>query len=173
MSESLDDRIREELTAYLDGELDEQAVADLEERLRRDPSLRRELEEYKRAWELLDFLPQPEPSPDFTTRTLDRLAVMRPPQSATATLPPLGPLPAPESVSRRWTRGVLSAVAVALLGYFLTGLALPPTPTHLSPVEREERLAADLRLLDRLHLYRYGEDIEFLRALDHPDLFGD
>lgn len=173
MSEPLDDRIREELTAYLDGELDERAAADLEDRLRRDPVLRRELEEYQRAWELLDFLPQPEPSPDFTTRTLDRLAVMRPPQSATTTVPPLGPLAPPEIRHRRWLGWAFAAAAVALAGYFLTGLALPPAPPPISQAERDDRLAADLRLLDRLHLYRFGEDVEFLRALDHPDLFGD
>ncbi len=175
MSEPLDEKTREELTAYLDGELDEKAAADLEDRLHRDPRLRRELDEYKRTWELLDFLPQPDPSPDFTTRTLDRLAVLLPPQTTTAIGPPLGPLPSPNIRGNEGSRWVFSAVAlaVALAGYFVTGFAFRPVAPTPSLAERDERIAADLRLLDRLHLYRFGEDLEFLRALDHPDLFGD
>jgi anti-sigma factor RsiW len=173
MSEPLDEKTREELTAYLDGELDEHAAAQLEDRLRRDPNLRRELEGLRRAWDLLDFLPQPDPSPEFTTRTLDRLAIVRPPQTGTVTVPPLGSMPMPARRHPGAWRWALALVVASVAGYFLAGLALPPTPRSLSPEERDERLAADWRLLDRLHLYRFAESVEFLRALDHPDLFGD
>jgi anti-sigma factor RsiW len=173
MSEPLDERTREELTAYLDGEMDEPAAAALEKRLRSDPQLQRELESLKRAWDLLDFLPQPEPSPEFTARTLNRLEIVRSPQPATVTMPPLGSLPGATPPRASLWRWVLTAGVAGVAGYFLMGLALPPTPRPPTPAELEERLAADLRLLDRLHLYRYAESVEFLRALDHPDLFGD
>ena len=53
---------RDNLVAYLDGELDEAAVRSLEARLARDPQARQELEALKRSWEMLDYLPRPEPS---------------------------------------------------------------------------------------------------------------
>src|SRR5258708_6370719 len=90
MSKSPDDNRQAELVAYLDGELDERAAQEFERRLGGDPALRSEADVLKRTWELLDFLPQPEPSPMFTTRTLDKVAVLRPvaaPIITTATRP--------------------------------------------------------------------------------------
>src|ERR1700676_4895709 len=66
---------RADLVAYLDGELDEAASQDFEARLSREPQLRAEAEALKKTWELLDYLPRPEPSGGFTHRTLERLAV--------------------------------------------------------------------------------------------------
>ena len=66
---SLNDEERDELVAYLDGELDEQAARDVEARLGRDPRAKAEAEALRRTWNLLDYLPRPEPSGDFTHRT--------------------------------------------------------------------------------------------------------
>src|SRR4051812_1944661 len=66
---------REELVAYLDGELDEEQAHSVEARISMDPTLRAEAETLKRAWDMLDYLPRPEPSPSFTNRTLDRISV--------------------------------------------------------------------------------------------------
>jgi len=86
MSQLNDDDLNA-LTAYLDGELDDAASQAFEARLRRDPDLRAEAEAMKRTWEMLDYLPRPEPSTSFTHRTLERLAVL---DTAPAT-----PVPAP------------------------------------------------------------------------------
>src|SRR5262245_3229058 len=69
------DEDRADLVAYLDGERDEEAARTLETRITTEPTLRAELEALKRTWELLDYLPKPEPSPNFTNRTLDRITV--------------------------------------------------------------------------------------------------
>jgi hypothetical protein len=43
----------------------------------------------------------------------------------------------------------------------------------LEPAQAEQQMAKDLRVLDNLSLYRYGDDLSFLYNLDHPDLFGE
>src|SRR5437016_255159 len=70
------DADRAELVAYLDGELDRTGQQRVEARLGRDVRARAEAETLKRAWELLDYLPRPEPSPNFTERTLTRISAL-------------------------------------------------------------------------------------------------
>src|SRR5947208_292785 len=74
----LDDEQREDLVAYLDGELDEEAARALEAKLSLDSAVRSEADQLRRTWELLDYLPKAEPSPNFTHRTLDRVSAIRP-----------------------------------------------------------------------------------------------
>src|SRR5262249_19607809 len=122
MADEINERRRDELTAYLDGELDDAAAAAVEQRLRDDPDLRREVETLKRTWELLDFLPQPEPSTDFAARTLS-MAVPVPAAAVPATTT-AAPLVAPIEPKRNpWLlRGALAAAAVAA---FIAGYAVP------------------------------------------------
>src|SRR5579875_3152629 len=68
---------RADLVAYLDGELSGEAARALEAKLSLDPAARAEAEALRRTWELLDFLPRPQPSPRFTHRTLERLSPLR------------------------------------------------------------------------------------------------
>jgi len=161
----LSDEDRADLVAYLDGELDEGASQALEARLNLDPQMRGEADALKRTWEMLDYLPRPEPSPSFTNRTLERLAIR---ESMARTRPMVA--------KRRWLRVVSWAAAVLLavgLGRVAGPWVLPgPRPLHDS-AEVEQQLVTDLRLLDNKRLYDPIEDLEFLRALDSPDLFGD
>jgi anti-sigma factor RsiW len=157
------DEINEQLTAYLDGELDSATAADVERKLREDPAYQREAETLKRTWELLDFLPQPEPSKDFASRTVS------------VVMPAIV-----ESKSRsrknRWPRRLglaAAAVAIFLVGYAVPGFffASPPKPMTLD--QREEIMARDLRVIERLPMYQHADDLDFLMGLDSPDLFGD
>ncbi len=77
MSQPLDDREREELVAFLDGELTGEEARVIERRLSLDPTAREEAEALRRTWDLLDFLPRPEPSSSFTEKTLTRLSAVR------------------------------------------------------------------------------------------------
>src|SRR5947209_1854609 len=105
----LSDEERAELVAYLDGEADEATRRALEAKLSRDPQARAEAEALKRTWALLDFLPRPEPSTDFTTRTLTRVGAVRPVASSTAVTRLLS---APVTRRRRlWWAGSAAAVA--------------------------------------------------------------
>ncbi len=74
---ALNERDKEDLVAYLDGELDEEAARALEAKLNLDPQARAEADALKQAWGLLDYLPRSEPSPTFTHRTLEKLSLSK------------------------------------------------------------------------------------------------
>jgi anti-sigma factor RsiW len=164
----LSDEDKAELVAYLDGELDDASAQALEARLARDPRARAEAETLRRTWELLDYLPRAEASTTFTHRTLERLAVQSSPSRPAVNLPGRGP---------RWLR--VAAWAAAVLLAVLAGLAaanrLWPAPPGPSPeaAEVEAQLVRNLRVIENKRLYEHVDDLEFLRDLDHPDLFGD
>ncbi len=130
----LSDRDRADLIAYLDGELDERRSRELEARLGRDPKARAEAEALRRTWALLDYLPRPEPSEQFTHRTLSRLSALHP--------RPIGPLLRPHWVPWALGLGWVAALLLAgLAGYGATRL-LPrraPPSTTLSPAPEPER----------------------------------
>lgn len=153
-----DDKDHSDLIAYLDGELDGEAARAVEARISRDPAVRAEADSLKRTWDLLDYLPRPEPSPNFTHRTLDKLST----HDTRAALGARHPL-------RRWLFGAGWAAAMFLVGLvgYLAAVAVVP------PQAAEKDLVRDLRLIDNLRFYEDVEMLEFLRELDRPDLFGD
>jgi hypothetical protein len=157
----LNDEDREQLVSYLDGELDEASAQSFEARLNTDPSLRAEAEALKQAWELLDYLPRPQPSGSFTHRTLERLSACRQPTTMIRR-------------RRRWPIGLagLSWAAALVLAVGL-GLGLArwwftprPAPIAPPPPEVEQVLRHDLRVIENRRLYESVGDLEFLQALD-------
>jgi anti-sigma factor RsiW len=163
----LNEEDRANLVAYLDGELDEKAARALEARLANDPRARAEAETLRRTWELLDYLPRAEASGSFTHRTLERLAV----QSATRTMPRPGrPLPW-WLLTAGWAAGLILAASG---GLWAANLLWPRPPAVADDTaEVEAQLARNRRLIENRRLYENVDDLEFLRALDSPDLFGD
>lgn len=79
------DPFEAELVAYLDGELEAAAARRVEARLASDPLARARAAALKKTFDLLDYLPRPEPSTTFTTRTLDRLPALQSPNQKTKT----------------------------------------------------------------------------------------
>ncbi len=156
---SLTDEDRVNLVAYLDGELDEESAQALEAKLNVDPQARAELEALKRTWGLLDYLPRAQPSAGFTHRTLQRVAPLRTSKVVMAG----GGRWRPWAVGLGWAAAVLLAGAGGFAGVSLFG------PKDDVP----EDLVRDLRVIENKRLYERVDDIEFLRQLDHPDLFGD
>src|SRR5437764_5906332 len=115
----LDDAQREDLVAYLDGELDEETARALEAKLSLDSAVRAEADQLRRTWELLDYLPKAEPSASFTHRTLDRVSALR----------PGGAEPAGAGRRRPWLVGLGWAAAALLavtVGYAGVHLVYPP-----------------------------------------------
>lgn len=164
----LSEEDRENLLAYLDGEADEETARTVEARLSLDPRARAEAETLQRTWDLLDYLPRPEVSASFTHRTLDRVSTFRPAASAAG-----WPL-----LRGRWSRRLASAAALLVAGLlaYQTTLTLAqrrPVLTLESSADLEHQLVRDLRLLENRRLYEVVENVEFLRALDTPELFGD
>jgi anti-sigma factor RsiW len=153
----LSEQERADLVAYLDGELNEEAARTLEAKLSLYPAARAEADALRRTWELLDFLPRSQPSPQFTHRTLERLS----------------PVQADEQRRwRRWRVGCLGLGWTAAL--FLAGWAGYAGYNWFVPRQPGEReLLQDLRLIENKRYYDRIEDLDFWRALDTPELFGD
>lgn len=153
----LSEQERADLVAYLDGELDEEAARALEAKLSLNPAARAEADALRRTWDLLDFLPRPQPSPSFTNRTLQRLSPVR----------------ADEQGRRhRWRTRCLGlgwAAALVLAGW--GGHAGFNWFVPRQPGERE--LLQDLRIIENKRLYDRVEDLDFWQALDTPELFGE
>jgi anti-sigma factor RsiW len=151
----LTEQERADLVAYLDGELHGEAARAVEARIHLYPEVRAEAESLKRAWDLLDFLPSPEPSPSFTERTLSRAV----------------PLPATEPLARprRWP--LVTAWAASVVLAFAAGWSGYAWLVPWRPGERE--LVQDLRVIENYRLYEPAGDLDFLRRLAQGDLFGE
>src|SRR5579859_2895023 len=78
---------RENLTAYLDGELDEATTQDIEQVLAVSEVARHEVDMLSRTWDLLNALPTHKASEEFTHKTMSNLrAAEHAPASAVADL---------------------------------------------------------------------------------------
>lgn len=169
MPPDLTEKERADLVAYLDGELDAEASQAIEAKLARDPRLRSELDVLRRTWNLLDFLPKPEPSPNFANRTLERLA-------PAITAPQVLPM-SRKSRTRglpRWAFGTGWAAAALLAvagGYLTLNFGFRALPVKPEPTEQD--LVRDLRVIENKRIYELVDDMDFLRDLDNPDLFGE
>jgi anti-sigma factor RsiW len=164
MPSNLNEQERADLVAYLDGELEAETAQALEAKLARDPAARAEVEQLRRAWELLDFLPKPEPSASFTHRTLQRVG-----PAATAARRKRAPRQLPRwAFGLGWAASVLFALAG---GYLALTLLLRGGPRGNDTSDQD--LVRDLRVIENKRMYELVDDFEFLKDLDHPDLFGE
>lgn len=153
---------RADLVAFLDGELSPKAAQAWEARLNSDPAVRAEADSLRRAWEMLDFLPRAEPSPTFTTRTIDRLTVLQ-------------DLSPDQSWRRRgpaviWAASLVFAVGAGFAAVRWQTPRIVPTPPALTDVPQQQ-LVENLRVADNLPLYEAIDDLVFLQDLDQLDLF--
>ena len=70
---------REDLVAYLDGELPDEQVKQIDHVVANSAVARHEMEALARTWELLDVLPPSKASDDFLTKTMANLKVLETP----------------------------------------------------------------------------------------------
>jgi hypothetical protein len=148
---------RDDLVAYLDGELEEAQTQYLDQVLARSEVARHEVEALARTWELLDLLPKPNATDGFTDRTLTTLRV-----SEMAT-------PLSEQAWFSYVRqGAVAAVWVlvlsvcAMVGYMITTQAVP---------NPQARMLAELPLIRNLDVYLEIEDLDYIRELQRAKLF--
>jgi anti-sigma factor RsiW len=165
---------RAELVAYLDGELPKPAAQALEAKLNTDPRLRAEVDTLRCTWEMLDYLPKPEPSASFTSRTLDRVSAIRPVSRASGVNYAAGV----RQRWRPWAFGVGWAAAVLVAGVVgYSGGRWLSSGTRASRttdgVDVQPQLVKDYRVIENRHLYENADDMSFLRALLDPELFGE
>lgn len=163
---------RANLTAYLDGELDDESSQAIEAKIGVDAEARAEMEQLRQTWSMLDFLPRALPSPDFTNKTMEKLSLERMPTgSSSSSVLQLTPIRSPS----RWKAivGWAAAVLVSIgLGVGAASVAFRQVPGD-APQEPDEALLRNLRTLEKWRQYEAIEDLEFLQQLDHPELFGD
>jgi anti-sigma factor RsiW len=153
---SLDDADREQLIAYLDGELDGESSRRVESRLSDDADYRRALAQLQNAWEMLDHLPRAEVDEQFTHSTVEMVAV-------TAG----GDVEKERSAALRRRAFGYMAGALALAGAGLAGFLA----VALVVDQPNQRLVRDLPVVENIDYYRHVEDIEFLRRLAGEGLF--
>jgi anti-sigma factor RsiW len=160
----LNEQERADLIAYLDGEADPETKRTLEARLARDPQARAEAASLNKTWELLDYLPRPTPSATFTSRTMERLS---------------GSLSLPAGTRQRlwpsWVPGAAWAAAVVAALLVGSGVGRWQSAAYDARTRAtlEEEAARHLPAIENQGLYANVDDLAFLRALEHPDLFGD
>lgn len=165
----LNEEDRAELVAYLDGELDEVSTLAVEAKIASDPNTRAELDALKQTWGLLDYLPKANPSPNFTHRTLERLTLENVPAPKTMPMPVKRQ---PWIVAASWAAGLLLTVGV---GYFAATRFWPaPAPVTPEPIpDSDLPLVRHLRIIEKWHQYENADDLDFVKKLNHPDLFGE
>jgi len=149
---------RANLIAYLDGELPEPEARAINTKLTHSATARREVEALERTWELLDFLPRPKASENFTARTLTEIKQLdvhgRRFESVLKETA--------QHAVRAGSWLLVSALAL-LIGYGLMQWAWP---------SRSARLARDLPIAEHLDDYRAVGSFEFLEALATSPEFG-
>ena len=158
-----DAQLREELVAYLDGELSAEQSRQIEQRAAAEPNARRMLEELDRTWHMLDELDSPATNEDFTCTTLEMVALAAAEDAQQA------------KVQRPWRRlraalwAVAGLVVAAAAGFLAVAWALP---------DPNAQLLQDLPVLENYDQYRdilsqypKSDSIDFLRALQKEKLF--
>ena len=144
-------------------------------RLTLDPNLRAEADALQRAWDILDVLPRPQPSAAFASRTLSQVVpvpgggsgtqYLAQSGSAAATMPAI---PAPRPGAGFWLGSALVVLLAGLGGYLgHRAVAPPPKPVAVDPP------LEDYPLMKNLRLYRHVDDMDYLKKLDSPELFGE
>ena len=147
----------DDLVAYLDGELDDATARQVEEKVTADAATRTKVQSLRKTYDLLDFLPKPEPSANFATKTVTQIQNLPSHSSDVSTV---------RRANSKWVGMSLAACAAIAVGIAIGILARPSAPVA-------EPLTPDLLpVLARLPFYTGVDDLEFLRKLDSPDLFG-
>lgn len=148
---------RDDLVAYLDGELPEEKIQEIDQIVARSEVARHEVEALARTFELLDVLPTVRVSDDFTTKTLASIKVMERPYSVTDQwwYPPI----VKTAKIGVW---VACLVLCGWIGFQITNRWIP---------NQTDEILEDLPVIENLHQYREIGDVEFLKQLKQSGLF--
>jgi len=157
MSESSTDNatLDELLVAYLDGELEEGARVEIEERLAASEECRQRLKELDATWELLDELPLTEVDDEFSKSTIEMVAVAARDEVAEFE----------SSTGRRrlmwWLCGIAAILLCGGFGYSVVAARL---------AKPNDRLVEELPVIENVDYYTQVSDVDFLRELAKLEL---
>ncbi len=147
----------DQLSAYLDGELDDASRRRIEQLLADDAEARSLLRQLKQAGEWLDDLPRREAQPSFTETTVSMVAIAEEQLVNVET----------SSTRRPWLRWLVGGLCLLLslaCGFALMA-ALRPRPNDL--------LLDNLAVIENLDAYREADSVEFLKQLHKRGFFKD
>ncbi len=150
------DPLDEEIAAYLDGELDDDARAAFERRLAEDPELQARVDVERSAWDALSLLDVAEPN----ERTLEETVARLDAETQTELRALSAALPRRRLVC--FVGVFLSALLLAALGFVVFSSLFPDVQT---------RRARDCRVVERLAQLEIVGDFDYLTALDASRLF--
>lgn len=150
---------RENLVAYLDGELDDSESQEIDRVLARSDVARHEVEVLSRAWEMLDLLPKPKAGTEFTERTMTTLRLKEVPSDFS---------------DRPWflyvRRGAAATIwLLAIAGASVLGL-LATWQWYPNP---HRELLEELPVVKQLDIYTEVQDVKFLELLQQENVFED
>ena len=149
---------REDINAYMDGELDAEAGARVEQRLAADAGAREESRELQRTWDLLDQLPTTRAGEKFAATTVEMAAV------AAAGDVAEGQAAAPAGRRLPWPVTTATITAGFLVGYLVVAGILP---------RPNDELLENLPVIAMRDRYEQAEDVEFLRGLADAGVFSE
>ena len=154
---SADDR--DDLVAYLDGELEEDAGGRIEAALSSSPVARHEVEMLTRTWDLLDLLPTADPDREFTQRTL--AAAKAEDESVALADRPAARIARAAGLVGLW---FVCLVAAGALGYRAAADWVPG---------ESDAVVKDYPVLRDLPRLRDAESVPFLQELDRSGVLTD
>lgn len=147
----------EQLTAYLDGELAGQELADVEQRLLDDEAFLNLMQKLQASWDLLDTLPKTGGHDAFVRTTMEMVALAA---------------DADNETRRRWW---LPTWLMMLLGFAVIPAIIGWASYSITEQQNKaplEELIQNLPLIENYDRYtRVDLDMEFLESLDEADLF--
>lgn len=142
---------RENLVAYLDGELDEASTQGIEQVLAESVVARHEVDMLSRTWDLVNVLPGVKASEEFTRKTLSSI------RAAEADRPRL--------LDRAMTKNVSRSLAFAIWGVLLVGAGVLSFQAVQRIPDATEELIDDFDVIANFDNYNQIGDVEFLKIL--------
>jgi anti-sigma factor RsiW len=143
---------RDNLSAYLDGELEENAVQEIEQILAISPVARHEVDMLSRTWDMLNALPVHKASEEFTQKTVTTMRAGERPA------PPLASRALKQN-ARRGAVLTLWAGILAVCGY------VGYSATHQWVPNESDQLLDDYEIISNLDKLQEVGNIEFLQVL--------
>lgn len=161
------DKEKEELVAYLDGELPDEAASRVEKSLVDDASVRSEVEQLTKTFDLLDLLPASKASDGFAENTLTAIRTQE-------TAPKTKVADKESPVEKSQSNISLRAIAWGIRGVAFLGLMFAATAGFNGAFKQDsepiDELLTELPVIQRLDEYEEIGDVEFLKSLSESGL---
>jgi anti-sigma factor RsiW len=162
------DKKKEELVAYLDGELPDEAASRVEKSLVDDAAVRRDVEQLTKTFDLLDLLPASQASDGFAEKTLTAIRTQSGEQKPESTKDDTSVEKTQPNYSLRATVWGIRAAAFLGLLFVATTAFNGAFKQNGEPIDE---LLTELPVIQRLDEYQEIYNVEFLKALSESGLF--